>query len=547
MNKKVSLLFLTLISIVIILACSSGTVIETSKPTVALASPLTNSSYMVGQEVEIQAAIVDTKGISQVQLWVDGQSIYSQDVEPPLPSMTIRHSWVPDTSGNHIIEVRAYNTNNMVNEPVQVFITITETTTIEPTLSPTTEPTVITQASPAPNTPSETIVPLQPSATPITLATLPPVATPNPTDTPQYPTQHQPIIHNFTADRYTINAGEKVTLSWQSENARAYFLRYNGKEERVGNNLMVVLPINTTVYELVVKSDVGEAVKSLTVTVLNSPEPDSKPAIEYFYADPVSFPAGSCTTLYWKATGLIQEVKINYERVTVSGSQIKCLDNVGDFVYTLQVVGTSEILKKDVGINVLAPPTPSIELDVSQTTACTYAHEKLNVSFCTGPLVFSPDGREVAVLSPDGLYVVSVDGKQVRELIIPPGYSPGGNIVWSPGGEYISYVYTDNGTLKVGVTRSHGTTPNDLWVINPEKTSDWPRWTTDQRLLVTSGPDAPNGKVYVVWLSQPPTIEAANPGESYQMSASAPGQSYYPWRAGKTWIGSSTPRYETDY
>jgi len=67
-------------------------------------------------------------------------------------------------------------------------------------------------------------------------------------------------------------------------------------------------------------------------------------------------------------------------------------------------------------------------------------------------------------------------------------------------GEYIAYVYNDHGTLKVGVTRSYGTTVNDLWSITPDNTADWPRWTTDQRLLVTSG----SNTVYVVWMSGPP-------------------------------------------
>ncbi len=425
MNKKASSLFLILISFVIILACSTGTAIETGKPTVALAAPLANSSHIVGQEVKVQAAVVDTEGISRVQLWVDGQLVNSQDVEPPLPSMTIRHSWTPDTLGNHIIEIKAYNTNNRVNEPVQVFITVIETTAIEPILPPTTAPTVIAQASASPTAPPETTVP-EPTATPTTLATLPPVATPTPTDTPQYSSQRQPIIHSFTADRYTIKAGEKVTLSWQIENVRAYSLRYNGKVEEIpGNNSIEMLPLNTTVYELVVSSDTGTTTKSLTVTVLNSPEPDSTPAIEYFYAYPASFPVGSCTTLYWKVTGLTQEIKINYESVTASGDLIKCHDSDGDFVYSLQVfVGAGETLRKNIDINVWAP---SVAI---QETALIPLNGSLDVDQ-DGQADFRRDGQGIAATVQEGpaidypVSTLSTCRQQIYHPDVPMGPYPG--------------------------------------------------------------------------------------------------------------------------
>lgn len=194
-----------------------------------------------------------------------------------------------------------------------------------------------------------------------------------------------------------------------------------------------------------------------------------------------------------------------------------------------------------------ATPVPS-RLDVGQTGACAAATKLLNLpgGNCSSHAAFSPDGSEVAIMAQDGIYVIARDGGPWRTLIVPPGYSPGGDIVWSPWGEYIAYVYNDTGTIKVGVTRSHGTSVNDLWVINPDKTTDWPRWTTDQRLLVTSGPSAANGFVYVVWMSGPPAeIKPANAGDVFEMSASAPGQRYYPWSPGKTWTGSS-PGYESD-
>lgn len=195
------------------------------------------------------------------------------------------------------------------------------------------------------------------------------------------------------------------------------------------------------------------------------------------------------------------------------------------------------------------PPTATPDrLDVGQTGACAAASKMLDLpgGTCSSNAAFSPDGNEVAIMARDGVYVISTEGGAWRELIVPPGYSPGGDIVWSPWGEYIAYVYNDNGTLKVGVTRSHGTTPNELWSITPEEKTDWPRWTTDQRLLVTSGSDYPLSTVYVVWMSGPPAeVRPAPTDEVFQLSASGPGQQYYPWKPGKTWTGNK-PGYEAD-
>jgi Tol biopolymer transport system component len=170
----------------------------------------------------------------------------------------------------------------------------------------------------------------------------------------------------------------------------------------------------------------------------------------------------------------------------------------------------------------------------------------LAISSCSGSMVFSPDGKEVAVAAPEGLYVVSSDGNQVRQLIVPPGYSPAGDVTWSPRGEYIAYVYSDNGTIKVGVTRSHGTSAQDLWIINPDGMTDWPRWTTDQRLLVTSGSSQPLDQVYVVWMSQPPVIELAERCHLYEMAASTSRQQYAPWGPGRSWMGGSSRTYAAD-
>jgi hypothetical protein len=388
---------------------------QRSKPTVVIASPKADSSFESGQEITIQSIASDSEGITRVELWIDGQQENIEAVAPAETSYAANQSWMPTTPGSHIVEVRAYNVENMASEPVQIMVRVTQAVA---EATPITGPTPLLATDQLPSTPEMTEgatdepPPSPTAAEPTSVPTDPPTPIPTSTDPPT--------------------------------------------------------PISTPT---------------------DPPTPVPTTAVP-----PTPIP-------------------------------------------------TTPVPATPVPATPTPMPTPQDQLDVSQTIACDYALKKLDISHCSGFAVFSPDGREVAVLAPDGLYVLSTDAKNVRELIVPPGYSQGGDILWSPRGEYIAYVYNDNGTLKVGVTRSHGTTPNDLWSIVPEKTSDWPRWTTDQRLLVTSGYD----HVYVVWLSGPPAeVKSVNSGETFELSASAPGQQYYPWKPGKTWRASSSERYETD-
>ena len=87
-----------------------------------------------------------------------------------------------------------------------------------------------------------------------------------------------------------------------------------------------------------------------------------------------------------------------------------------------------------------------------------------------------------------------------------------------------------------------------MWAITPEEMADWPRWTTDERLLVRSGPSTDQlNTVYVAWLSGPPAeIHPATRCERHELAPSALRQAYYPWGPGRIWFGGSVTPYEQD-
>ncbi len=122
--------------------------------------------------------------------------------------------------------------------------------------------------------PTATHTPL-PTATPTATPTPQPTATPEPTDTPE--PEPTPVIHSFSADRLSINAGESVTLRWDLSDAEAAYLRYDGNEVGViSPGSQSVAPTTTTVYQLIAENDGGEAIKEITITV-NAAPPTATP------------------------------------------------------------------------------------------------------------------------------------------------------------------------------------------------------------------------------------------------------------------------------
>ena len=94
-----------------------------------------------------------------------------------------------------------------------------------------------------------------------------PAATPTPTPTPA------PDI-NFTANRTTINAGEKATLSWSVENVTAVYMYPVGDSfenfPTVGQGSKDVQPYITTSYELLTFNPNGTSSASrIEITVVN--------------------------------------------------------------------------------------------------------------------------------------------------------------------------------------------------------------------------------------------------------------------------------------
>jgi hypothetical protein len=94
----------------------------------AITYPQPGSTFVVGQEIAIQSVSVDpdNRGLSRVDVLVDGEVIGSQAATPGVTSYAAGQTWRPTAPGTHLIEVRAYNLAGLASDPAQANITVSE-------------------------------------------------------------------------------------------------------------------------------------------------------------------------------------------------------------------------------------------------------------------------------------------------------------------------------------------------------------------------------------------------------------------------------------
>ncbi len=111
---------------------------------------------------------------------------------------------------------------------------------------------------------------------PVMQATAPPPPTPTLTPTPA---TSLPIIHSFTADRYKVNAGEKVILRWTLSNAKEAYLRYEGRDEGiVSPGEKSVYPTVETKYLLIARNSAGQTTAEVLIT-MDKTQPTAVPIL----------------------------------------------------------------------------------------------------------------------------------------------------------------------------------------------------------------------------------------------------------------------------
>ncbi len=358
MKNRVLFRFLArLVAFIIILtisACTSATPTPNlpTKPIAIIASPQSDARVVVGQEVMISFTAADVKGISQVELAVDGQPLHVQKVDPPVNSFAANQPWTPARPGSHVIELRAFNVDNEPSDPAQVFITASEagvTTTPFPgeTLSPTPALTVV------PTTGAITLIP------------------PNPTVVE--PTSNQPTVTTLVG--LNVRAGPGTDYPVIGRLPEGQSAPIIGRDA-VGSWWQITFPLGSNQRGWLSgsaqysKASNAEGVPVVPAPPKPTPIPPTAtptpalPIIQFFRADRESINPGEKVTLSWDLSGA-REAFLRYDDVTegVVAPGSKTLSPTKTTVYTLLARGAAGDTTAQVTVKVneaTATPVPII-------------------------------------------------------------------------------------------------------------------------------------------------------------------------------------------
>ena len=192
--RSLALILVVLLLASSMLACDLGG--GPSKPTITITAPTSNAQFEEGEEVNVLSSANDAKGITRVELLVDGE-LYRTDSSPSAEgekSLAMAQTWTATDPGMHTLSVIAYNVDGGASEPWAVTIEVVGGGGVV------TPPTPTSQGAP----PAATNTPPPPGATATTPP--PPEATattpPPPEDTPE------PELPDLVLDGLSINPSD---------------------------------------------------------------------------------------------------------------------------------------------------------------------------------------------------------------------------------------------------------------------------------------------------------------------------------------------------
>lgn len=132
--REIAAIVVLLLLVAGILACEPPGLGGGTKPEVVILYPASGTQVKAGEIVAIQSSATDVKGVTRVELWVDGSLAHS-DVNPQQqPAFSLTQEWMAAVLGSHSVTVKAYNAAGQVSDPATVTVKVIEDVTAIPTL-----------------------------------------------------------------------------------------------------------------------------------------------------------------------------------------------------------------------------------------------------------------------------------------------------------------------------------------------------------------------------------------------------------------------------
>ena len=124
--QEITAITVLLLLVTGILACELPGLGGGPKPTVVILSPTSGTQVKAGETVTIQSSATDVKGVTRVELWVDGSLVRSDDSPQRQPAFGVTQEWTAAVLGSHSVTVKAYNAAGRVSDPATVTVNVIE-------------------------------------------------------------------------------------------------------------------------------------------------------------------------------------------------------------------------------------------------------------------------------------------------------------------------------------------------------------------------------------------------------------------------------------
>jgi hypothetical protein len=133
-SQGIAAITVLLLLMIEILACELPGLGGGPEPTVVILSPVSGSQVKTGETVAIQSSATDVKGVTRVELWVDGSLVHSEVSPQQQPAFSVTQEWMAAVLGSHSVTVKAYNAAGRVSDPATVTVNVVEEVTAIPTI-----------------------------------------------------------------------------------------------------------------------------------------------------------------------------------------------------------------------------------------------------------------------------------------------------------------------------------------------------------------------------------------------------------------------------
>lgn len=329
-------------------------------PAVTFLTPANGAQTALNVPLIVQATATDPRGVTRLELWADGALVSQQASPTPQGAspLLLNFSYTPTTPGNHVLELRAFNTTNQ-----QSAVGVVTINTLAGSVTPT-GPAATATGAPAPtDSPTAT----EPAIILFTPTSPPPTFTPVPTAAPQPGLQAVADV-NVRGGPGTIypvlgllRAGDTALVTGRSADNAWWQIVYPPNSGNTGWVVNTYVQANGEAGGVPVVA--GPPPPPTNTPVPATPTSTPLPSAEIsFTADSTQLNQGQCTRLRWRVRNVAAYFVDGVAGAGDEGDREVC-DPVGSTTHILRVQrldGSTQEFTVTINVQATGMPRPNL-------------------------------------------------------------------------------------------------------------------------------------------------------------------------------------------